>query len=124
MKKLLKAFATPLLLSLSPCLYANDGLPTDESGFVSAVPGLSKTKIAELLGTPSESIAVTDPRSGKVVGLIWRYEYLNTNLDGDYYKSTELDMVGDRVVNIIFSNTAVNRADSVAASATECLPTC
>lgn len=124
MKNLLKTFAIPLLLGLSPNLHADDGLPTDENGFVDAVPGLSKTRIAELLGDPSESIVVTDPRSGKVVGLIWRYEYLNTNLDGDYYKSTELDLVGDRVVNIIFSNTGVNRTDSVATSATECPPTC
>lgn len=124
MKSMLKTLAIPMLLSLSPELHADDGLPTDEYGFVEAVPGLSKAKIAELLGDPSESIVVTDPRSGKVVGQIWRYEYLNTNLDGDYYKSTELDIVGDKVVNIIFSNTGVNRTNSVAASATECIPSC
>lgn len=124
MKNLLKTLAISLLLSLSPQLHAGEGLPLDETGFVDAIPHLSKAQITELLGDPTESIVVTDDRSGDIIGLIWLYEYLNTNADGDYYKSTELDLIDDKVVNIIFSNSNFGSLETAAATSTECTPSC
>lgn len=112
-----------LLLTTSTALYADSNLPLNELAFIDLVPTLSSTKVIELLGEPHVNIEVTDPRNGKVVGQIWRYEYLNTNEDGDYYKSTELNLVNGRVVNVTFSNSGSDDIE-VAASPSECAPTC
>jgi hypothetical protein len=122
MKALNHAVAA-LFLAASTQLYANENLPLDELGFVDAVPSFSKEKLTELLGEPKEKIEVTDDHTGQIIGLIWHYEYLNTNEDGDYYKSTELDLIDDKVVNIIFSN-ADGDSMETAASTMECNPSC
>jgi hypothetical protein len=101
MKALLVAL--PLLL-LPAAVYADDALPLDEANFVEAIKDLPKAKIVELLGEPASAIEVKDHRTGELIGYAWNYNYLNTSDDGKYYKSTELDLVGDRVVTIVFSN--------------------
>lgn len=122
MKTLIHAVAL-WFLAVSTPLFANDNLPLDELGFVDAIPAFSKEKLTELLGEPKQKIEVTDDRTGQIIGLIWHYEYLNTNEDGDYYKSTELDLIDDKVVNIIFSNSDVDEIET-AASTMECTPSC
>jgi hypothetical protein len=116
-------FPSPfLLLFLSGTAVA--GIPLDEHGFVDAVPYLSKGRIVEQLGEPARAIDLTD-ENGAVYATIWHYHFLNTSDEGDYYKTTELDFIGDRVVNIIFSNSDVEETESVAVSPTsECPATC
>lgn len=117
----MKALVTTLLLAASIGAHA-EAIPLDEHDFVDAIPKLAPQQVVDLLGEPAESITVTDDRSGNVIGVIWNYTYLNTNDEGDYYSTTELDWVDDKVVNIVFSN---GEGETEAQSAiTECAPVC
>jgi hypothetical protein len=42
--------------------------------------------------------------SGKLVASIWQYHYLNTDEKGEYYQTTELDFMDDKVVMVVFMN--------------------
>jgi hypothetical protein len=115
-------FVLPLLL-LPTIASAVGELPTEETAFVDAVKSMKKDKITEFLGEPTSSMDVKDKRTGLLIGSIWNYSYINTSPEGDYYKTTELDFVGDRVETIVFSN-----EDEVVASEAvvegECVPSC
>jgi hypothetical protein len=100
----MKAILYALVSFLPAVAYADGGLPLDETNFVEAVQNLTKEKIVELLGQPTTAIEVKDQRTGELVGYAWDYDHLNTSDTGDYYKTTELDLVDDRVVTIVFSN--------------------
>lgn len=100
----MKALLVALPLLLPAVGNADGGLPLDETNFVDAVQYLTKDKIAELLGEPASSFEVKDIHTGELLGYVWNYEYLNTSENGDYYKSTELDLVNDRVATVVFSN--------------------
>ena len=116
MKTLSTIIAVPLLAIASVQAYADDILPLNELGFVDAISFFNKNKLVELLGEPQQAIEVTDKRTGNAIGSIWHYAYLNTNEDGDYYKSTELDFIDDKVVNIIFSNSDIEETENVTSS--------
>jgi hypothetical protein len=118
MKALLVAL--PLLL-LPAVVYADGALPLEEAKFVKAIEGMPKAKIVELLGEPASAIEVKDHRTGELIGYAWNYKYLNTSDDGKYYKSTELDLVGDHVVTIVFSN-GKDSTDNDAAPEEDALP--
>ena len=114
--------ALPLLL-LPIIAGAVGELPTEETAFVDAVQHMRKDKIAEFLGEPANAIEVKDKRSGELIGYIWNYSYINTSPEGDYYKTTELDFVGDRVETIVFSNED-EVAQNDAPVQGECDPSC
>jgi hypothetical protein len=95
-----------LLLAISCFAAAGDyALPTGEQAFLGEIHSISKSVVLERLGDPGNIMDIRDRDSGEVVGTAWQYHYLNTTEDGDYYKTTELDFVGDRVVTVVFSNT-------------------
>jgi len=100
----MKAILAALVLFLPAVAFADGALPLDETNFVAAVQNLTKDKIVELLGQPTNAIEVKDNRTGELIGYAWDYDHLNTADNGEYYKTTELDLVGDRVVTIVFSN--------------------
>ncbi|HEY8084743.1 MAG TPA: hypothetical protein VIE69_03950 [Methylophilaceae bacterium] len=101
----MKAILAALVVLFLPAVaFADGALPLDETNFVEAIKDLPKDKIVELLGQPTTVVEVKDNRTGELVGYAWDYDHLNTSASGDYYKTTELDVVGDRVVTIIFSN--------------------
>jgi len=75
-----------------------------EQAFLDVVGGLSKEKVREQLGDPARSEELTGP-DGEVIASIWYYDYLNTDEKGEYYKSTELDFMDDKVVTVVFMNT-------------------
>lgn len=78
-------------------------IPLDETGFVDRAPSAGKAALIEQLGEPGSTAEIVDPRSGEIIATIWHYHYINTNADGEHYKTTELDFKGDYLVNIIFS---------------------
>lgn len=100
----MKAILAALVLFLPAIVYADDSIPLDETNFVEAVQNLSKDQIVALLGEPAATVEVRDNRTGELVGYAWDYDHLNTAANGDYYKTTELDLVDDHVVTIVFSN--------------------
>lgn len=79
-------------------------LPTEEKAFVDAVGKLNKSKIVELLGEPAKSEDVKLKDSGRVVASIWHYHYINTSANGEYYQTTELDFIDDKVNVVVFLN--------------------
>lgn len=79
-------------------------LPTEEKAFVDAVGKLNKAKIVELLGEPAKAEDVKLKDSGRVVASIWHYHYINTAADGEYYQTTELDFIDDKVNVVVFLN--------------------
>lgn len=79
-------------------------LPTEEKAFVDAVGKLNKAKIVELLGEPAKAEDVKLKDSGRVVASIWHYHYINTSADGEYYQTTELDFIDDKVNVVVFLN--------------------
>jgi hypothetical protein len=99
-----------LLLSLSGLAFAEaqvaapaSDIPTKEKDFIASINGFEKAKIIEQFGEPSnvEDIATA---SGKPVASIWQYHYLNTDEKGEYYQTTELDFINDKVVMVVFMN--------------------
>jgi hypothetical protein len=79
-------------------------IPTEEKAFVAAINKFNKAKIVELLGEPARADDVKVKGSGKVVASIWHYHNINTDENGKYYPTTELDFVDDNVVQVVFLN--------------------
>ena len=79
-------------------------IPTEEKAFVAAINKFNKAKIIELLGQPARADDVKVKGSGKVVASIWHYHNINTDENGVYYPTTELDFVDDNVVQVVFLN--------------------
>jgi hypothetical protein len=80
-----------------------DAIPENEVEFVNAIQSSTKGEIAELLGEPAYSHDIRNV-DGDLIGAIWHYHFITTGEDGNYYKTTELDFVGDRVVTVVLAN--------------------
>lgn len=79
-------------------------LPMDEHEFVHTVGKLDKAKIIALLGEPAKAEDVKLKDSGRVVASIWHYHFINTDVNGSYYETTELDFIDDQVNVVVFLN--------------------
>jgi hypothetical protein len=79
-------------------------LPTEEHAFVDTIGKLDKAKIIALLGEPSRADDVKLKDSGRVVASIWHYHFINTDVNGTYYETTELDFIDDKVNVVVFLN--------------------
>jgi len=82
---------------------ATGDIAVSEKEFVAGISGIDKSKIVEQFGEPSKRDDITNP-DGKVIASVWHYHYLNTDEKGAYYKTTELDIVDDKVVMVVFMN--------------------
>jgi len=112
-----------LLCLPATAMAEKNDIPLNELGFVDSVPRADKAHILEQLGEPASQFQIRD-KGGDVVAAIWHYHYLNTSEEGDYYKTTELDFIGDRVVNIVFSNVDDEEDNQAALPALECATSC
>ncbi len=79
-------------------------IPTDEKAFVEAINKFDKQKIVELLGEPARAEDVKIKGTDKIAASIWHYHNINTDENGVYYPTTELDFVDDKVVTVVFLN--------------------
>ena len=79
-------------------------IPTEEKAFVDVINQFDKTKIVELLGEPAKADDVRIKGADKVVASIWHYHNINTDANGAYYPTTELDFIDDKVVMVVFMN--------------------
>lgn len=110
--KLLSAF---ILLCLASPAYAEvESLPTEEQAFLDVIPSLPPQKIVELLGEPDQLIVLHGQDDEEEIGAIVHYRYINTNSEGEYYKTTELDYAGGRLVMVVFSNSDFENAKTAA----------
>lgn len=83
---------------------AGDKIPTTEKEFVATINGFDKNKIVEQFGEPHKKDDLGLGKEGKAPASIWQYHYLNTDVNGAYYQTTELDFVDDKVVMVVFMN--------------------
>jgi hypothetical protein len=79
-------------------------IPIAEQDFVKSINRFTKDQIIAQFGEPDKADDVKIKGSGKVVASIWLYHYINTSADGDYYQTTELDFIDDKVVMVAFLN--------------------
>jgi len=79
-------------------------IPTTEKEFVASINGFDKAQIIEQLGEPTNKNDITNAKTGKLEASIWHYHNLNTDEKGEYYKTTELDFIDDKVVLVVFMN--------------------
>ena len=114
-----------LLLSIFGVAFAgtetakpSSDIPTNEKEFVAKINGFEKAKIIEQLGEPSNKEDIQSA-SGKLVASIWQYHYLNTDEKGEYYQTTELDFMNDKVVMVVFMN---NDGKEIPANAIKAAP--
>ena len=108
--KFVKIVLLALLLSLSSVALADtvtpkksSEIPSNEKDFVTRINGFDKAQIIEQLGEPSQKEDIQSA-AGKLVASIWQYHYLNTDEKGEYYQTTELDFMNDKVVMVVFMN--------------------
>lgn len=97
-------------------------IPTEEKAFVAVINQFNKQKIVELLGEPARADDVKVKGSGKVVASIWHYHNINTDENGTYYPTTELDFVDDKVVQVVFLNNDGSEANDGAGKKYEMQP--
>lgn len=98
-----------LLLGLSITAHAENGLPSGDIEFIRALQSLRQPDVLARLGQPANVIEVTD-QQGRLRSTIWRYERLNTTADGSVYRFTDIDFVGDRIKDVMFSNSPPEQA--------------
>lgn len=119
----MRVLIAALLASLSGVAVANnDEIPLSEHEFVARIKTAGKAEIVAQLGEPARAVDVKDDETGEVMGSIWHYHYLNTAENGDYYKTTELDFVGDQVVTVVFSTMEDSGSDAPTAMEPEAIP--
>ena len=97
-------------------------IPTEEKAFVAVINQFNKAKIIELLGEPAKADDVKVKGSGRVVASIWHYHNINTDENGTYYPTTELDFVDDKVVQVVFLNNDGSEANDGAGKKYETQP--
>ncbi|OAM52422.1 hypothetical protein A7981_02775 [Methylovorus sp. MM2] len=99
--------ALPLFVAITASanepISGNGEIPTTENEFISQINNVAKEKIVEQFGEPSKKNDFKS-ESGEVFASVWQYHYINTNLEGAYYQTTELDFVNDKVVMVVFMN--------------------
>lgn len=83
---------------------AKTTLPTKEKEFVDAIELLDKKSIVAQLGEPAKADDVKIKGSSRIVASIWHYHNINTDENGVYYQTTELDFIDDKVVQVVFLN--------------------
>ncbi|MFL9608806.1 hypothetical protein ACKF11_01855 [Methylobacillus sp. Pita2] len=101
-----------LLLSLSsgPLLAEESqqpletAIPTAETEFVQNIHQFDKATIVAQFGEPASKQDYHRPGTDELMASVWQYHYINTDLEGSYYQTTELDFIGDNVVMVVFMN--------------------
>jgi hypothetical protein len=108
----MKALLLAVSLALASTAYAQPAedqakqkreIPTTEKEFVEGIKTINKDQILEQFGEPHVRDDVVG-QDGEVIASVWHYRYLNTDENGSYYKTTELDFVRDKVVMVVFMN--------------------
>lgn len=79
-------------------------IPTAEKEFVAVINQYDKAKIIEQFGEPAKKDDMKIASSGEVIASIWQYHFINTDPEGSYYETTELDFIGEKVVMVVFMN--------------------
>jgi len=79
-------------------------IPTAEQEFVAVINQYNKAEIIAQFGEPAKMENMKIASTGEVIASIWHYHFINTDPQGEYYETTELDFLGDKVVMVVFMN--------------------
>tara|TARA_B110000967_G_scaffold143543_1_gene146813 strand:- start:1280 stop:1690 length:411 start_codon:yes stop_codon:yes gene_type:complete len=79
-------------------------LPTAYKKFVEVIGILTANEIIAILGEPAKKIELKMKSSDDVIARTWYYHNINTDDDGSYFPTTELDIVDGYVESVVFMN--------------------
>ena len=79
-------------------------LPTMDIRFVEKIGILTPDEILNILGEPAKRIEVKMKSSNDVIARTWYYHNINTDENGKYFPTTELDIVDGYVESVVFMN--------------------
>ena len=79
-------------------------LPTPYKKFVEVIGILTADEIIAILGEPAQKIELKMKSSDDVIARTWYYHNINTDDDGSYFPTTELDIVDGYVESVVFMN--------------------
>ena len=79
-------------------------LPTMDVRFVEKIGILTLDEIIMILGEPAKRIELKMKSSNDVIARTWYYHNINTDENGRYFPTTELDIVDGYVESVVFMN--------------------
>ena len=79
-------------------------LPTLDVRFVERIGILTTDEILNILGEPAKRIELKMKSSNDVIARTWYYHNINTDENGKYFPTTELDIVDGYVESVVFMN--------------------
>ena len=79
-------------------------IPTPYWEFVEIIGLLTTDEIMNILGEPARKIDIKMKSSKEVIASTWYYHNLNTDEDGKYFPTTELDIIDGFVEEVVFMN--------------------
>ena len=111
----MKLFITILTLFWFSGLQANDQIadsdnpiidemPTDYLEFANVIGLLTPEEIIGLIGEPAKKLDLKMKSSDEVIASSWYYHNLNTDGNGNYFPTTELDIIDGYVESVVFLN--------------------
>lgn len=83
---------------------AKSTIPTAETDFIQKIHQYDKDAIVAQFGEPASKNDYHRAGTDELMASVWQYHYINTDLEGAFYQTTELDFVGDNVVMVVFMN--------------------
>ena len=79
-------------------------LPTNYEEFVDIIGLLKADEIINIIGEPAKKIEIKMKSTNDVIASTWYYHNLNTDAEGRYFPTTELDIVDGYVESVVFMN--------------------
>ena len=81
-----------------------DEIPTDYLEFANIIGLLKPEEIVGLIGEPAKKLDLKMKSSNEVIASSWYYHNLNTDENGIYFPTTELDIIDGYVESVVFLN--------------------
>ena len=81
-----------------------DEIPTDYLEFADVIGLLTPEEIIELIGEPAKKLDLKMKSSNEVIASSWYYHNLNTDENGNFFPTTELDIIDGYVESVVFLN--------------------
>ncbi|QZP17591.1 hypothetical protein K6112_06100 [Methylophilales bacterium] len=79
-------------------------MPTDYLEFANVIGLLKPEEIIGLIGEPAKKLDLKMKSSNEVIASSWYYHNLNTDGSGNYFPTTELDIIDGYVESVVFLN--------------------
>ena len=79
-------------------------IPTEYREFVSVIGLLTPEEIVSIIGDPAKKLDLKMKSSNEVIASTWYYHNLNTDENGKYFPTTELDIIDGYVESVVFMN--------------------